>query len=857
MRLSSTGLRLIVNAPSSSHLFKSISAKHSLSPCFIASGSTAIYTPSFVPRPSRSSCPLSNCSSPLFGKYTTHVRMASTLTLPKLPIFEAIASHNPQSTAVVHCLSRRTFKYGEILPDVSRVRDRILDAAGKPDIRGERVAFLIENSYDYVVTYLAILAARAIALPLSPPFPAPELQYILSQSQAILLLHSPKYAAKVDEVLTTPSKELDVAPSPIPVELPKHLGAISETFESVELTGDGNTEGAGMMLYTSGTTNRPKGVLLPETALTAQARALIEAWKYSPSDRLLHVLPLHHIHGTVNALLTPLFAGSSIEFLFPFNADTVWRRFATPFVDSPQVAAAIAKPNGVAQPVKEVVKEAAKEHAITNSAPQLVKAHSFNKPSSLPNGIPQPVKTNGFHPTIGEANGSITPITETNGTSTPALELNGFGHPISSEISRLAAVINHLAAEVSNLAAKISQPNQPAALTNGLNHVIAQQTNGIVPSPALSANGLDTPVASISGRNTPVVEAASVVKQPEPQKPVTRAAPAAATEPVHEEKYKNMSRVKITFFTVVPTVYTRLLSTHKTLPPAVAEAGRIAISPEHMRVSISGSAALPTPVKRAWKDLSRGNVLLERYGMTEVGMALSCGLDYGDRVDGSVGWPLPGVEARLVDNETGTIIEDLDPSEPIPEKERSGEIQLRGANVFREYWANPTATAKEFIPSDDGKGPWFKTGDVAVRRPVPEAGHGTSGEWARGPMYFILGRQSADIIKSGGEKVSALEVERELLSLPEIAEAAVVAVPSGKWGQKVGAVIIHSPEHLRERPAWRPLDMRRALKGRLANYKIPQVLRVVEHIPRNAMGKINKKDLLRKVFLDDFSGDEM
>ncbi|KAI1647619.1 acetyl-CoA synthetase-like protein [Daldinia loculata] len=853
MRLSCTGLRLVVNAPSSSQLFKSISATHSLSPCFIASGTTSIYTPTFVPRPS---CPLSNRSSPLFSKYTTHVRMASTLTLPKLPIFEAIASHNPQSTAIVHCLSRRTFKYGELLPDVSRARDRILDAAGKSDIRGERVAFLIENSYDYVVTYLAILAAHAIALPLSPPFPAPELQYILSQSQAILLLHSPKYAAKVNEVLTTPSKELDVAPSPTPVELPKHLGAISERFESVTLTedDDDDAEGAGMMLYTSGTTNRPKGVLLPGTALTAQARALIEAWKYTPSDRLLHVLPLHHIHGTVNALLTPLFAGSSIEFLFPFNADTVWRRFATPFVNSPQVAAAIAKPNGVAHAVKEAAKEVVKENGITNSVPQFVKANGFVKPSSLPNGIPQPVKTNGFHPAVSEANGNITPITETNGTTTPALELNGFGNPVSSEISRLAAVIDHLAAEVSNLAAKISQPSQPAALTNGLNHVISQQTNGVAPSPALSANGFDTPITSTSGRNTPVVEATTFVKQPEPQKPT---APAVITEPVNEEKYKNLCRVKITFFTVVPTVYTRLLSTHKTLPPAIAEAGRIAISPEHMRVSISGSAALPTPVKRAWKDLSRGNVLLERYGMTEVGMALSCGLDYRDRVDGSVGWPLPGVEARLVDNETGAIIEDLDPTEPVPEKEQSGEIQLRGANVFREYWANPAATSKEFIPSDDGKGPWFKTGDVAVRRPVPEAGHGTSGEWARGPMYFILGRQSADIIKSGGEKVSALEVERELLSLPEIAEAAVVAVPSGKWGQKVGAVIIHSPEHLQERPAWRPLEMRRALKGRLANYKIPQVLRVVEHIPRNAMGKINKKNLLREVFLDDFSGDEL
>ncbi|KAK8122022.1 acetyl-CoA synthetase-like protein [Apiospora sp. TS-2023a] len=519
--------------------------------------------------------------------------MASTL--PRLPLFEAISKHDPDSTAVVHCLSGRSFKYGELLPDVARTRDRLYEAAGKSDIRGERIAFLVENSYDYVANGAA------------------------------------------------------------------HLS-----------NDDADTEGAGMMLFTSGTTNRPKGVLLPETALTAQCHSLISAWKYTPRDRLLHVLPLHHIHGTVNAILTPLFAGSTIEFLFPFNADTVWRRFAKPFM-----------------------------------------------------------QTNG-------SNGAAT-----NGDS---------------------------AAEDS------------------------------------------------------------------------------------EAKYAHLSSAPITFFTVVPTVYTRLLSTHPSLPAPIALAARTAINPENMRVSISGSAALPTPVKRAWRDLSHGNVLLERYGMTEVGMALSCGLDYADRVDGSVGWPLPGVEARLVDPETKEIVTE-DSTEG--GREHSGEIQLRGANVFREYWRNPEATAKEFVEGEDGRGRWFKTGDIALRRPVTTngAGAGTSGDWARGSMYFILGRQSADIIKSGGEKVSALEVERELLSLPEVAEAAVLAVPSGKWGQKVGAVIVLHDAY--KPKGWKPMDMRRALRDRLANYKIPQVLRIVESIPRNAMGKVNKKTLVGAVFKDDFSGDEM
>jgi acyl-CoA synthetase (AMP-forming)/AMP-acid ligase II len=380
--------------------------------------------------------------------------------------------------------------------------------------------------------------------------------------------------------------------------------------------------------------------------MTAQALSLTTAWKYSPQDHLLHVLPLHHIHGTINAILAPLFAGSSIEFLFPFNATAVWERFAAPFLPHP----------------------------------------------------------------------------------------------------------------------KTTQP--------------------------------------------------------------------------------------ITFFTVVPTVYNRLLSTFSDLPSDVQAAAKKGISPQNLRLNISGSAALPTPTKKAWATLSNGNVLLERYGMTEVGMALSCGLPSSTRVDGSVGYPLPSVEIRLVDTDTGEVIlpgQELDAEG----RERDGEIQLRGPTIFKEYWRNEKATRQEHVEGEDGRGRWFKTGDVAVRRHVPSASLPSSSTsaasdpstaWMTGPMYFIRGRKSADIIKSGGEKVSALEVERELLSLPQIEEAAVVAVPSGKWGQKVGAVVIlKSGARAKGRDGkdkpWGPLDMRRALKERLAGYKIPQVMKVVDEIPRNAMGK--------------------
>ena len=511
------------------------------------------------------------------------------------------------------------------------------------------------------MTLLACLASNAIAVPLAPSFPAAELRYILNHSAASLLLSTPKFAALATEVLSAD----DLETPPTYLEIPKTLegAAYAESRDDdftdpVVLEGDEHHAEGGMMLYTSGTTARPKGVLLPTLTLAAQARSLIEAWQYTPKDRLLHVLPLHHIHGTVNALLTPLLAGGTIEFLFPFNVEKVWERFASPF----------------------------------------------------------------------------------------------------------------LAAD------------------------------------------------------------------PDEHQPLPTPPPGA--------------KVPINFFTVVPTVWARLLATHSALPPRLNKASSIAITRQYLRLNISGSAALPTPTKKAWNELSDGNVLLERFGMTEVGMALSCGLHDSDRVDGSVGWPLPGVEARLVDPDTHAVIPPPPSSSSSPEeKEISGEIQLRGPTIFKSYWRNPEATAKEFTP--DG---WFKTGDIAIRKHLPPpTGTGLSGAWATGPAFFIHGRASADIIKTGGEKVSALEIEREILSLPQIAEAAVVGLPSETWGQKVAVVVVLSDLGKtagKGGKAWGVMDLRRALKGVLVAYKIPQDMKVVEAIPRNAMGKVNKKSLVPLVFGD-------
>ena len=168
---------------------------------------------------------------------------------------------------------------------------------------------------------------------------------------------------------------------------------------------------------------------------------------------------------------------------------------------------------------------------------------------------------------------------------------------------------------------------------------------------------------------------------------------------------------------------------------------------------VSGSAALPVSTLERWKEIS-GHTLLERYGMTEIGMALSNPLR-GERVPGSVGRPLPSVEVQLV-GENGQPVA---PGTP-------GEIEVRGPSVFAEYWGKPEATRDAFR---DG---WFRTGDTAV---------------VENGVYRILGRTNIDILKTGGHKVSALEIEEALREHPAVAECAVVGVPDSEWGERVAA----------------------------------------------------------------------
>jgi malonyl-CoA/methylmalonyl-CoA synthetase len=186
-------------------------------------------------------------------------------------------------------------------------------------------------------------------------------------------------------------------------------------------------------------------------------------------------------------------------------------------------------------------------------------------------------------------------------------------------------------------------------------------------------------------------------------------------------------------------------------------------------------------------------------------MALSNPL-HGERRPGAVGVPLPGVDVRLV-TEGGVVVPDGE----------IGEIEVRGPSVFLEYWQRPAETRAAFR---DG---WFRTGDVAVI----EDGY-----------YRLLGRKAVDIIKTGGYKASALEIEEVLRRHPCIAECAVVALPDPDWGERVATAVelaSGSTMTLEELQEW--------AKTQLASYKVPRDLRVVDALPRNAMGKVVKPEV--------------
>lgn len=300
-----------------------------------------------------------------------------------------------------------------------------------------------------------------------------------------------------------------------------------------------------------------------------------------------------------------------------------------------------------------------------------------------------------------------------------------------------------------------------------------------------------------------------------------------------------------TLFMAVPTIYAKMLEVAPTLPKTLNPSEVMQHSP--IRLMVSGSAALPTGIFNRWKALT-GHTILERYGMTEFAMAL-CKHKYQpsllallnfktyihllllislanplepivNRLPGYVGTPLPSVTVKIIDEDTGNVI----PTEPVATgSPQSGELCVRGPTVFQEYWGKPHATAEAF--DSDG---YFKTGDVAEYDPSVNS-------------YHILGRISADIIKCGGYKLSALQIERTLLEHPNIVEAVVLGVPDETYGERVGLIC-----RLRsDQPSLDLKTLRLWCKEHISDYKIPSRMIILkDDVPKNAMGKVAKKQLV-------------
>ncbi|MEZ5775208.1 MAG: malonyl-CoA synthase [Hyphomicrobiaceae bacterium] len=250
----------------------------------------------------------------------------------------------------------------------------------------------------------------------------------------------------------------------------------------------------------------------------------------------------------------------------------------------------------------------------------------------------------------------------------------------------------------------------------------------------------------------------------------------------------------------VPTFYVRLLKDERLTRSSTA----------HMRLFVSGSAPLLADTHRQWQERT-GHAILERYGMTETNMNTSNPYD-GPRVPGTVGLPLQGVALRITDPETGR---------PLEEGE-IGMIEVKGPNVFKGYWQMPEKTAAEFRP--DG---FFITGDL--------------GRIDANGYVQIVGR-GKDLVISGGFNVYPKEVETEIDSLPGVVESAVIGLPHPDFGEAVTAVVVAA-----NRSTLDEASVLKALDGRLARFKMPKRVLMVDDLPRNAMGKV-QKNLLRETY---------
>jgi malonyl-CoA/methylmalonyl-CoA synthetase len=280
--------------------------------------------------------------------------------------------------------------------------------------------------------------------------------------------------------------------------------------------------------------------------------------------------------------------------------------------------------------------------------------------------------------------------------------------------------------------------------------------------------------------------------------------------------WDEIERRRCTLWMAVPTMYQKLLELFDAQHEDTR--ARWAAGARALRLATSGSAALPVTMAARWEAIT-GAIPLERFGMTEIGVGMSNPLAPSSRRRGSVGLPLPSVMWRILDDagrdtETGP-----------------GELLIRGPSVFAGYFRRAEATAATFTEG------WFRTGDIAER--------------SVDGYLRLLGRTSVDILKSGGYKLSALEVEEVLRDNPAVAEVAVIGLPDETWGERVVAIVVPAPGSA---AACAPELLRAWAKTRLVSYKVPREILLTAALPRNPMGKVVKPELRRAVLAGEIGG---
>lgn len=286
----------------------------------------------------------------------------------------------------------------------------------------------------------------------------------------------------------------------------------------------------------------------------------------------------------------------------------------------------------------------------------------------------------------------------------------------------------------------------------------------------------------------------------------------------------------LTFFSGVPTIFLRMMRYHQQVISKLPTAERTAYeeAADQFRAIICGTSALPRPVQDFWTRIRKGKPILTRYGSTEAGAVLMVPLEGESVPDGSVGRVVPGVDLKLSEGE-------------------EGEILIKSPHLFSRYLFLDGVTLSPFFVDPVDR---YLFDEAATANAFDERGYFKTGDIARreGENYFISGRASQDIIKSGGYKISALDIEREVLALPYISEVMVVGVEDEEFGQRVAALVTLL-DGTRPEQSLSINGFRGDLRSKLAGYKLPTLLRIVKgDLPKTASGKVLKKKLGLKFF---------